>query len=86
MNLGSNQDERNVFMEEDYNPKFKKDIDRSTWWMNNKRLNYKMSNWVKQQDFKNDQLKKDKMFLDVGDLPVMKSKSHMLVPPQRKMS
>lgn len=55
MNLGSNNDERMVFMEEDYDPKFKKDIDRSTWWMNNKRLNYKMSNWVKQQDFKNDQ-------------------------------
>lgn len=57
-------------MEEDYDPKYKKDIDRSTWWMNNRRLNYKMSNWVKHQDSKKDVLKKDKMYLEVADIPV----------------
>lgn len=65
-----NNDERMIFMEEDYDPKYKKDIDRSTWWMNNRRLNYKMSNWVKHQDSKKDVLKKDKMYLDVADIPV----------------
>lgn len=48
MNLEKDCDE--CYMEEDFDPKYKKDIDRSTWWMNNKRLNYKMSNWVKHQD------------------------------------
>lgn len=65
-----NNDERMIFMEEEFDPKYKKDIDRSTWWMNNRRLNYKMSNWVKHQDSKKDVFKKDKMYLDVADIPV----------------
>jgi len=68
--MSLNNDEDMIFMEEDYDPKYKKDIDRSTWWMNNRRLNYKMSNWVKHQDSKKDVLKKDKMYLDVADIPV----------------
>jgi hypothetical protein len=68
--MSLNNDEDMIFMEEDYDPKYKKDIDRSTWWMNNRRLNYKMSNWVKHQDSKKDVLKKDKMYLEVADIPV----------------
>ena len=68
--MSLNNDEDMIFMEEDYDPKYKKDIDRSTWWMNNRRLNYKMSNWVKHQDSKKDVFKKDKMYLDVADIPV----------------
>jgi hypothetical protein len=29
-----------------YNPKYAKDHERSTWWMEDKTMNYKMEKWT----------------------------------------
>ena len=58
-----------ITMYDEFNPAVTRDIQRSTWWMKDPEMNYKMAQWVKIQDAKEEAKKKLHEEKKQGELP-----------------